>query len=97
MESRHLGISVTLALPADTNTPGFENEEKPNLKKEKLYLKSDFISILGFESWLLTLLRGGLFRWGGLFQNIFHASLLGCFLHLHFERIIKSCAKEKNY
>ncbi|KAI9576092.1 3-ketodihydrosphingosine reductase [Glossina fuscipes] len=122
MESRHLGISVTLALPADTNTPGFENEEKTKPKETKIIsgggglaepehvakqilndaLKSNFISILGFESWLVTLLGGGLFRWGGLLQNIFHALLLGplrvigCFLHLHFERIIKNCAKEKN-
>lgn len=56
---------------------------------------------MGTESWMLTLLGGGLFRWGGLFQNILHAILLGplriigCFLHLHFDRIIKNCAKEK--
>ena len=63
--------------------------------------KGNFISILGAGSWLLTLLGGGLFRWGGFFQNILHAVLLGplriigCFLHLHFERIIKNCAKQK--
>jgi len=28
METKHLGINVTLALPADTDTPGFHNEEK---------------------------------------------------------------------
>lgn len=33
MESRHLGVSVTLALPADTNTPGFENEQKSKPKE----------------------------------------------------------------
>ncbi|XP_046806121.1 3-ketodihydrosphingosine reductase [Lucilia cuprina] len=121
MESRHLGVSVTLALPADTNTPGFENEEKTKPKETKIIsgsgglaqpdtvakqilndaLKGNFISILGVESWLLTLLGGGLFRWGGFFQNLFHAlflgplRIIGCLLHLHFERIIKNCAKEK--
>ncbi|XP_055906274.1 3-ketodihydrosphingosine reductase [Eupeodes corollae] len=121
MESRHLGVSVTLALPADTNTPGFENEEKTKPKETKLIsgsgglaqpddvakrivndaLKGSFISIMGFESWLVTLLCGGMFPWGGLFQNIFHALVLGplrivgCFLQWHFGRIIRNCAKEK--
>lgn len=36
MESRHLGISVTMALPADTNTPGFENEEKTKPQETKI-------------------------------------------------------------
>lgn len=36
MESKHLGVSVTLALPADTNTPGFENEEKTKPKETKI-------------------------------------------------------------
>lgn len=36
METRHLGILVTLALPADTNTPGFENEEKTKPKETKI-------------------------------------------------------------
>ncbi|XP_011185584.1 3-ketodihydrosphingosine reductase [Zeugodacus cucurbitae] len=121
METRHLGILVTLALPADTNTPGFENEEKTKPKETKIIsgggglaepqevakrilndaLRGNFISILGAESWFLTLLGGGLLRWGGFFQNLMHAILLGplrivgCFLHLHFERVIKNCAKEK--
>lgn len=121
METRHLGILVTLALPADTNTPGFENEEKTKPKETKIIsgggglaepqdvakqilndaLRGNFISILGAESWFLTLLGGGLFRWGGFFQNLIHAILLGplrivgCFLHLHFERVIKNCAKDK--
>ncbi|XP_039967226.1 3-ketodihydrosphingosine reductase [Bactrocera neohumeralis] len=121
METRHLGILVTLALPADTNTPGFENEEKTKPKETKIIsgggglaepqqvakqilndaLRGNFISILGAESWFLTLLGGGLFRWGGFFQNLIHALLLGplrivgCFLHLHFERVIKNCAKDK--
>lgn len=121
MESRHLGVSVTLALPADTDTPGFENEEKTKPKETKLIsgsgglaqpddvakrivndaLKGSFISILGFESWLITLLCGGMFPWGGVFQNMMHALVLGplrivgCFLQWHFGRIIRNCAKEK--
>ncbi|XP_037956221.1 3-ketodihydrosphingosine reductase isoform X2 [Teleopsis dalmanni] len=121
MESRHLGVSVTLALPSDTDTPGFENEEKTKPKETKIIsgggglaqaeqvakqilddaLKGNFISVLGTESWILALLGGGLFRWGGLLQNLLHAVILGplriafCFMHLHFERIIKKCAKEK--
>ncbi|XP_061393683.1 3-ketodihydrosphingosine reductase [Musca vetustissima] len=121
MESRHLGVSVTLALPADTNTPGFENENKTKPQETKLIsgggglaepdavakqivndaLKGNFISILGAESWILTVLGGGLFRWDGVFQNLFHALLVGplrfidYILHLHFERIIRNCAKKK--
>lgn len=36
MEVKHLNISVTLALPADTNTPGFEKEEKTKPQETKL-------------------------------------------------------------
>lgn len=36
MESKHLGVTVTLALPADTDTPGFENEEKSKPKETKI-------------------------------------------------------------
>lgn len=36
MESRHMGVTVTLALPADTNTPGFENEEKTKPQETKI-------------------------------------------------------------
>lgn len=57
---------------------------------------------MGIESWFLTLLGGGLFRWGGILQNIFHTiamgplRLVGCILHLHFDSIIKKCARERN-
>lgn len=36
MEASHLGVSVTLALPADTDTPGFENEEKTKPEETKI-------------------------------------------------------------
>ncbi|XP_055375143.1 3-ketodihydrosphingosine reductase isoform X2 [Condylostylus longicornis] len=36
METKNFGITVTLAMPADTNTPGFENEEKSKPKETKL-------------------------------------------------------------
>lgn len=36
MENKHLGVSVTLAMPADTDTPGFENEEKSKPKETKI-------------------------------------------------------------
>lgn len=36
MESKHLGVTVTLAMPADTDTPGFENEEKSKPKETKI-------------------------------------------------------------
>ncbi|XP_017079955.2 3-ketodihydrosphingosine reductase [Drosophila eugracilis] len=36
MESREHGVSVTLALPCDTNTPGFEEEEKPSQGETKI-------------------------------------------------------------
>lgn len=40
METRHLGISVTLALPSDTDTPGFENEEKTKPRETKIISSS---------------------------------------------------------
>lgn len=36
MESREHGVSVTLALPCDTNTPGFEEEEKSKPRETKI-------------------------------------------------------------
>lgn len=36
MESKHRGVSVTLALPADTDTPGFEREEKTKPEETKI-------------------------------------------------------------
>ncbi|KAJ6639717.1 3-ketodihydrosphingosine reductase [Pseudolycoriella hygida] len=36
MEATHCGVSVTLALPADTDTPGFAEEEKTKPKETKI-------------------------------------------------------------
>ncbi|KAH8267621.1 hypothetical protein KR018_006994 [Drosophila ironensis] len=36
MESRPHGVSVTLAMPCDTNTPGFEEEEKSKPRETKI-------------------------------------------------------------
>lgn len=36
MESREHGVSVTLAMPCDTNTPGFEEEEKSKPRETKI-------------------------------------------------------------
>ncbi|XP_070136827.1 3-ketodihydrosphingosine reductase [Drosophila bipectinata] len=36
MESREYGVSVTLAMPCDTNTPGFEEEEKSKPRETKI-------------------------------------------------------------
>ncbi|XP_058058723.1 3-ketodihydrosphingosine reductase [Anopheles bellator] len=36
MEARHRGVSVTLALPADTDTPGFENENRSKPEETKI-------------------------------------------------------------
>ncbi|XP_055641223.1 3-ketodihydrosphingosine reductase [Toxorhynchites rutilus septentrionalis] len=36
METKHHGVSVTLALPADTDTPGFERENKTKPEETKI-------------------------------------------------------------
>lgn len=121
MESRHKGVSITLALPADTNTPGFENEEKTKPEETKIIsssgglanpedvakkilkdsLNGSFFSILGFESWIITLLCCGMSPWGGLGLYIFQSILMGplrlvsFFLQIHFSNIIKKCYTKK--
>ncbi|ALC47990.1 CG10425 [Drosophila busckii] len=120
MESRIHGISVTLALPCDTNTPGFENEEKSKPRETKIIsgsggllepevmakailkhaLNGNFISTVGAESWMLTLLGGGLLPWDGFFTTVLHAAVIGPLrlvsygLHKYFQGIILKCAKE---
>lgn len=124
METKHLGISVTLALPADTDTPGFTNEEKskPTETKEicgsgglfkpevvaeailKDALKGNFFSILGFESWILSLLCCGMSPWKnpllGLLQfySMGPLRLIGMLIQWNFGRIVRKChnAKEKS-
>ncbi|XP_030376132.1 3-ketodihydrosphingosine reductase [Scaptodrosophila lebanonensis] len=120
MESREQGVSVTLALPCDTNTPGFEEEEKSKPRETKIIsgsgglmqpeqmakailkdaLKGNFISTLGAESWLITLLGGALMPWDGFFTNLLHAIVIGPLrlfsygLHKHFNSVIRKCAVE---
>ncbi|KAH8359161.1 hypothetical protein KR093_004874 [Drosophila rubida] len=120
MESRAYGVSVTLALPCDTNTPGFEEEEKSKPRATKIIsgsggllepevmarailkdaLKGNFISTVGIESWLLTMVGGGLIPWDGFFTNLLHAFVIGPVrlfsygLHKYFNGIIRKCIKE---
>lgn len=124
METKHLGINVTLALPADTDTPGFENEEKSKPQETKeicggggLFkpedvakkilndaLKGNFFSIIGFESWILSLLCCGMSPWKnpllGLLQfyTMGPLRLIGMAIQWNFARIVKKChnAKEKS-
>ena len=124
METKHLGINVTLALPADTDTPGFKNEEKskpqetkeicgggglfkPEQVAQKILsdaLKGNFFSILGFESWILSLLCCGMSPWKnpllGLLQfyTMGPLRLIGMLIQFNFARIVKKIhnAKEKS-
>lgn len=121
MESKHCGVSVTLALPADTDTPGFEreNESKPletkiisgsgglakpeDVGKRIVHdaLKGSFFSILGLESWILSMLCVGMSPWKGpilcvlQFYLLGPLRLVGLLIQWNFQRIIKKCAKEK--
>lgn len=124
METKHLGINVTLALPADTDTPGFTNEEKSKPKETKdicgsggLFkpqdvaksilkdaLKGSFFSIVGFESWILSLLCCGMSPWKNPLLSLFQfytmgpLRLVGIMIQWNFERIVKKYhyAKEKS-
>lgn len=121
METKHLGINVTLALPADTDTPGYANEEKSKpqetkdicgsgglFKPEKVAksilkdaLKGNFFSILGFESWILSLLCCGMSPWKnpllGLLQfyTMGPLRLIGMLIQWNFARIVKRSYKAK--
>lgn len=121
METKHLGISVTLAMPPDVDTPGFANEEKsksqetkeicgtggltkPEAVAEKLLkdaLKGSFFSIVGFESWILSLLCCGMSPWKnpllGLLQfyTMGPLRLIGMLLQWNFARIVKKCHNDK--
>lgn len=121
METKHLGINVTVALPADTDTPGFANEEKskPQETKEicgsgglfkpedvakqliKDALRGNFFSILGFESWILSILCVGMAPWKnpllGLLQfyTLGPLRLIGMLIQWNFARIVKKCYKQQ--
>jgi 3-dehydrosphinganine reductase len=124
METKHLSINVTLALPADTDTPGFANEEKskpqetkeicgsgglfkPEQVAEKILkdaLRGNFFSIVGFESWILSILCVGMSPWKnpllGLLQfyTMGPLRLIGMLIQWNFARVVKKChnAKEKS-
>lgn len=117
MESSHYGVTVTLALPADTDTPGLanENKSKPAATKEisgsgGLFkpeqvakqivndaLRGTFFSILGLESWLITLSCAGLAPWSGIGITILSAlcvgplKLIGAVIQWNFRRIVRNC------
>lgn len=121
METKHLGVNVTLALPADTDTPGFANEEKSKPIETKLIsgsgglakpedvarrilidsLKGNFFSILGAESWILSILCCGMSPWKnpllGLLQfyTMGPLRLIGMVIQWNFGRIVKRCYKSK--
>lgn len=124
METKHLGINVTLALPADTDTPGLANEEKSKPQETKdicgsggLFkpedvarsilkdaLKGNFFSILGLESWVLSLLCCGMSPWKnpllGLLQfyTMGPLRLIGMLIQWNFGRIVRKShnAKQKS-
>lgn len=121
MEARHRGVSVTLALPADTDTPGFENENRTKPEETKIIsgsgglakpedvgkrlvqdaLKGSFFSIMGLESWVLSILCVGMAPWRGpllcfvQFYLLGPLRLIGLALQWNFQRIIKNCAKQR--
>lgn len=121
MEASHLGVSVTLALPADTDTPGFENEEKTKPEETKIIsgsgglhkpeevakkivsdaLNENFFSILGTESWVVTLLCSGMAPWGGFLFTVLQAfaliplRIISYFVRGQFTSIVRKCAAQK--
>uniref|UniRef100_A0A182JEX5 3-dehydrosphinganine reductase n=1 Tax=Anopheles atroparvus TaxID=41427 RepID=A0A182JEX5_ANOAO len=121
MEASHRGVSVTLALPADTDTPGFENENRTKPEETKIIsgsgglakpedvgrrivqdaLKGSFFSILGLESWVLSILCVGMAPWKGpllcfvQFYLLGPLRLIGLLLQWNFRRIVKACAKRR--
>lgn len=121
METKHLGINVTLGLPADTDTPGFANEQKskPKITQEicsggglfkpeevgkKLLddaLKGNFFSILGIESWILSILCVGMSPWKNPLLGFFQCYLMGPLrmisfaIQWNFGRIVRKYDKPK--
>lgn len=121
MEARHRGVTVTLALPADTDTPGFERENQSKPEETKIIsgsgglakpedvgrrivqdaLKGTFFSIMGVESWILSILCVGMAPWKGPVLCVLQFYLLGplrmvgLLIQWNFQRIIKKCAKDR--
>lgn len=122
MEVKHLGIFVTLALPADTDTPGFAKEEKSKPIETKLIsgsgglakpedvanrlikdaLKGSFFSILGLESYILSIMCVGMAPWFNPFlafaQFYFMGilRLIGLIINWNFGRIVRKCHNSKD-
>ncbi|KAL7033997.1 hypothetical protein ACKWTF_007809 [Chironomus riparius] len=121
METKHLGINITLSLPADTDTPGFANEQKskPKITQEicsggglfkpedvgkKLLddaLKGNFFSIMGIESWILTILCVGMSPWKNPILGFLQCYLMGVLrmisfgIQWNFGRIVRKYDKPK--
>lgn len=121
MEAKHRGVTVTLALPADTDTPGFERENQSKPEETKIIsgsgglakpedvgrrivhdaLKGTFFSIMGLESWILSILCVGMAPWKGPILCVLQFYLLGplrmvgLLIQWNFQRIIKKCAKDR--
>ena len=124
METKHLNIHVTLALPADVDTPGFANEQKTKPKETqeicssgglfkpevvaqnilKDALRGNFFSIMGLESWMMSLLCCGMSPWKNpllcllQFYTNGPLRLIGLIVQWNFGRIVKKhhSAKEKS-
>lgn len=120
IETKHLGINITLGLPADTDTPGFANEQKskPEITKEicsggglfkpedvgkKLFddaLKGNFFSILGLESWVLSILCCGMSPWKNPLLGMLQCYTMGplrmvsFLIQWNFSRIVKKLYKQ---
>ncbi|XP_031635663.1 3-ketodihydrosphingosine reductase [Contarinia nasturtii] len=121
MEVSNTKISITLALPADTDTPGFENENLTKPEETKTIsggaglakpedmatvilndsLIGNFISISGFESWLLTIVCSGMSPWGGLLFTVLQSIILGPLrfvaygIQWHCRNVVKTCAQKQ--
>lgn len=122
MEVNPYGVKVTVALPPDTDTPGFIEEEKSKLMETRLISQSAglvspdtvavqllddaingrFYSSVGFESFLLTTLCGGMSPVSSVFEVFCQVCLMGvfrlisvCYL-LSFERIVRKCMKKRD-
>jgi 3-dehydrosphinganine reductase len=121
METKHLGINVTLALPADTDTPGFttENKTKPEITKEicnsgglfppekvgkrliEDALSGNFFSIVGAESWILSILCCGMSPWKNPLLGLLQCYTMGPLrmisfaIQWNFGRIVKKYYKPK--
>ena len=118
---KHHGINITVGLPADTDTPGFANEQKskPKITHEicsggglfkpedvgkKLLddaLKGNFFSILGVESWVLSILCVGMSPWKNPLLGFFQCYLMGLLrmigflIQWNFYRIVRKYDKPK--